>query len=76
MNNFLDTKLGEPHEPDPFHCAACGSTEDLLLVQYVWDHPDHYDGVSEIRCPCGARTGRWSGRVLEDGASEPRYGGK
>lgn len=36
-----------------------------------------YDGVSEWRCPdCGRREGRWSGKVLQDGETEPRYGGK
>lgn len=35
-----------------------------------------YDGVSEWRCPdCGYREGRWTGRALQAGETEPRYGG-
>lgn len=55
-------------------CPNCKSG-DVAMVEYSWDHPDHYDGVSEIYCQaCGARYGRWSGRKLEDGESEGRYG--
>lgn len=36
-----------------------------------------YDGVSEWRCPdCGRREGRWSGKVLGEGETEERYGGR
>jgi hypothetical protein len=49
----------------------------LIGVEYTLDHPHHYDGVSEWRCPdCGIRVGRWSGAVLTEGQFEPRYGGK
>lgn len=45
-------------------------------VEYGYDHPARYDGVSEWRCPdCGYREGRWTGRTLGDGEYEPRYGG-
>ena len=48
----------------------------LIGVEYAYGHKDRYDGVSEWRCPdCGVRVGRWSGRVLADGETEPRYGG-
>ena len=47
----------------------------LIAVEYPHDHPDHYDGVSEWRCPyCGVRVGRWSERVLAFGETEPRWG--
>ncbi len=55
-------------------CAACGNTQDLMGVEYDYTSPHRYDGVSEWRCQCGARTGRWSGKVLEDGVAEPRWG--
>ena len=49
----------------------------VIGIQYGYTNPDHYDGVSEWRCPdCGRREGRWSGRVLADGESEPRFGGR
>jgi len=66
------------------HCHANlayevdGQTYSRLIgVEYPYGHKDRYDGVSEWRCPdCGTRTGRWSGRVLADGETEPRWGGR
>ena len=58
-------------------CAACGNTDPatMLMVEYTYDHPQHYDGVSEYRCrKCGQRTGRWSGKVLQENESEKRFG--
>lgn len=56
-------------------CPACGCL-NLIGVEYHYGHKDRYDGISEWRCPdCGTRTGRWSGRTLRDGESEPRFGG-
>ena len=67
-------------------CGNCGSTQ-VTLVQYgrgcgdlPQEHLCHIDGWSEIRCTdCGARTGRWTGKVLkgtvEEGEHEPPYGG-
>lgn len=44
-------------------------------VEYSYDHPGRYDGVSEWRCPdCGVRVGRWSGRVLRDEDFERPFG--
>lgn len=55
-------------------CPACGSN-NTLLIQYPFEHPAHYDGVSEIDCrDCGARYGRWSGKILNDGEFEKPYG--
>lgn len=46
-------------------------------VQYSYDSPEHYDGVSEWRCPdCKLRIGRWSGKRLADGEPELRFGGQ
>ena len=64
-------------------CPGCGVNlaapggSRVIGVQYSYDSPNHYDGVSEWRCPdCDLREGRWSGKILKDGESEPRYGGK
>jgi predicted RNA-binding Zn-ribbon protein involved in translation (DUF1610 family) len=47
----------------------------VIGVEYSHEVPEHYDGMSEYRCPdCGARFGRWSGRQLAEGEAEP-YGG-
>lgn len=55
-------------------CQKCGS-ENIMMVEYTHDHPEHYDGASEIECrDCGAHFGRWSGKELADGEVEPRYG--
>lgn len=44
-------------------------------IEYAYDHPDRYDGVSEWSCPaCGCRWGRWTGTVLGLGETEPRFG--
>lgn len=58
-------------------CPDCGG--EMIAVEYGYGHPHRYDGVSEYACTtrgCGARFGRWSGKRLADGESEPRYGGK
>ena len=61
---------------DEEKCKKCGS-ENIVMVEYVWDHPEHYDGVSEIDCKeCGARFGRWSGKKLSEGESEKRKSGR
>jgi hypothetical protein len=53
-----------------FHCG-----KPMLGVEYAFDHPHHYDGVSEYRCVvCGVRKGRWTKRVLTDGEWEPPWG--
>ncbi|MFA6279151.1 MAG: endonuclease domain-containing protein [Candidatus Paceibacterota bacterium] len=51
-------------------CQKCGS-ENIIMVEYTHDHPEHYDGVSEIACnDCNARFGRWSGKELAEGEAE------
>jgi len=50
--------------------------KDVIGVQYSYKNPNHYDGVSEWNCAvCKARVGRWSGKLLEEGQYEPRFGG-
>lgn len=44
-------------------------------VQYHYTLEEHYDGVSEWHCQeCGKRFGRWTGKEIPDGYSEPKYG--
>ena len=48
----------------------------ITLTEYSWDHPNHYDGVSEITChDCQKRYGRWSKRELGERETEPPFGG-
>lgn len=60
-------------EFEPDACADCGRT-DLMGCEYTYDHPNYYDGISEWSCACGARTGRWSGKILKEGQSERPFG--
>jgi len=56
--------------------CKCGNTE-FIMLEYAWNHPEHYDGISELRCTkCNTRYGRWSGKELKDTECEKRYGGK
>lgn len=49
----------------------------VMAIEYDWTSVNHYDGVSEWMCTnCNRRWGRWSGRELKPGESEPRWGGK
>lgn len=57
-------------------CKKCGSG-NIVMVEYSWDNPEHYDGISEIDCQdCGVRFGRWSGKELKEGEVEKRFAGK
>jgi len=57
-------------------CPKCDGT-DFTSMQYSYDEPEHYDGVSEYICnTCGCRIGRWSGKILKTGEVEKRYGGE
>lgn len=61
---------------DEKNCRKCDST-GIVMVEYEGMHPNHYDGISEIMCKkCGTRIGRWSGKELQKGETEPRYGEK
>lgn len=58
--------------------AKCDNDAEhkIVLVEYGYDSPHSYDGVSEIKCVepnCGRRVGRWCGNRLEEGELEPRY---
>ncbi len=64
MNNIIDEKV----------CRKCGGT-NIIMVEYSYDHPEHYDGVSEVVCnDCKSRFGRWSGKELAEGEFEIRGG--
>ncbi len=57
---------------DETKCPKCQS-ENIIFVEYAHDHPEHYDGTSEIKClSCGARFGRWSGKELGSDEYEKR----
>lgn len=48
---------------------------EVILVEYAWNEPDYYDGVSEIQCQVSnKRFGRWTKKELGRGESEPPYG--
>ena len=56
-------------------CNKCGG--DVVGVEYSFDSPERYDGVSEWEClngSCAQREGRWSGKILKEGEVEKRYG--
>lgn len=56
------------------NCPKC-KHKDLIGVEYSWDSPEHYDGISEWMCPiCQTRIGRWSKKVLANDEIERRYG--
>jgi hypothetical protein len=74
-------RLNEPAKADAKladgYCARCDKTVMPLGVIYPTDHPEAADPgvVSEWQClECGRREGRWSGRVLTGGSSEPLLG--
>lgn len=49
----------------------------IIGIEYYWESPMHYDGVSEIKClTCNKRYGRWTGKILKDGELEPPFGEK
>lgn len=51
-------------------CKKCQST-NIIMIEYSYDSPFHYDGVSEYMCRgCGQRVGRWSGKILEANEAE------
>ena len=56
-------------------CRKCKS-KNIVLIEYGHDQPEHYDGISEVKClKCGARFGRWSNKELGPIEFEKRYGG-
>lgn len=56
-------------------CRRCDEKVQPFAIEYSYDSPEHYDGISEFQCPrCRRREGRWTGRVLTGGGTEPRLG--
>jgi hypothetical protein len=43
------------------NCPKCDKL--MMGIEYSYDHPEHYDGISEWKC-CGLRIGRWSKKIL------------
>lgn len=61
----------EGHGPQ---CLRCGCNK-VVSVQYDYNSPEHYDGISEYWCPdCNIRVGRWSGLELKKNQLETRFG--
>ncbi len=60
----------------PDHCKKC-KKDNWCGIEYAWDHPEYYDGVSEWRCmDCNYRLNRWTGEELKEGqwaTREDRY---
>lgn len=55
-------------------CPKCNSL-NVIGVEYSYDYPEYYDGISEWRCEdCGYREGRWSFKELKDGEYEKAFG--
>ena len=59
-------------------CPKCDNDE-VWQVEYSWDSPQHYDGISEWWCNpevggCGYRQGRWTGEELHEGEIESVFG--
>lgn len=49
--------------------------DNVILVEYGYEDPYRYDGISEIVCKtCSCRYGRWTGKILEGQEKEPPYG--
>lgn len=60
------------------HCCKNGKLGPFyhtIGIEYYYDSPERYDGVSEWLCPfCNYREGRWTGKKLEDNQIESRFG--
>lgn len=65
--------LSYPSTTDSMNCPKCNKAY-TYSVEYSWDSPEHYDGISEHFCkPCNIRVGRWSNKILKEGELESRY---
>ena len=61
VSNKMDCPINKKHK--------------VILVEYWYDNPNRYDGISEISCKdCGKRYGRWTNNVLKENEFEPPYG--
>lgn len=59
--------MAKERSEDSLFCFNCGSAV-LTGIQYAYDDPQHYDGVSEWSCNhCGRRWERFGGKVLDEG---------
>ena len=56
-------------------CPDC--QKQMLACEYPYNHPEHYDGISEWECEsCKVRFGSWYGKALTVTECEKRFGGK
>ncbi len=52
-----------------------GTGVRIIGVQYGYPSAEMYDGVSEWQCQdCGYRQGRWTGKQINEGELESRFG--
>ena len=67
---FLDK--GMPPEVAEWHASCYGATEEngLAFGKNVMNVDHSHGGASHTLCVCGARRGRWSGKLLGDGEEE------
>ncbi len=57
------------------NCPIC--RRPMIGVEYAYDHPDHWDGVSEWLCedhPTPVRLNRFTGKELGHDETVPRNG--
>jgi hypothetical protein len=55
--------------------VKCECNTDVVYVEYGYDDPYRYDGISEYKClGCMRRWGRWTGKELKGEEQEPPYG--
>lgn len=56
------------------HYCPISKKHKIVMVEYTWSSPRHYDGVSELMCLTEKRRwGRWCGIELKEGESEPPF---
>ena len=71
--SFQGKEIAEEHRESYYGGKTHYST--LVAIEYPYGHPQRYDGVSEYMCPnCKTRWGRWTGNILGENESEPRFG--
>ena len=57
------------------NCPVC--EKHMIGIEYAYDSPYHYDGVSEWFCEKdNIRIGRWSNKHLGEGDLEKVFGGE
>lgn len=67
-------KIKYSAEKEEYEMTCCENPK-LITIEYHWESPNHYDGISEYACEnCKYRQGRWSEKELKEGEEETVYG--